>query len=102
LVLKEPTHMAKLGLQARVVGPVLAEKATIVLAIVKQVFRSIALLEVSVALLASPGEELTAGLERWAPRVSEEVIIAMLQLELGGPLLVDCRVIEEESSILHE
>jgi hypothetical protein len=94
--------MAKLWFEAWVVRAVLAEKTGVVFAVVEQALWGVAFRKVGVALLASPGQEISAGLHRRTPRISKKVVVAVLQLEFGCSLLLDSRIVKEESSILHE
>lgn len=78
MILEEAAYMSKLALESGVVRAVLAEEPCVVLAIIKKRLRCAPFREVSVPLLASPGEQLAAGLKRRAPGLSEEVIVAVL------------------------
>lgn len=59
---EEPADMSKLALQSIVVGSILSEKATVVLAVLLQVLGCVLLAQIGVALLANPGKEITTGL----------------------------------------
>jgi hypothetical protein len=101
-LIEESPHEAKLGLQWLIVGPVVSEKRSVVSAVEEHALGGRALSQVLIALLAGPGEEVTAGLQGRRPRPREEVVVAVLQLELHLSLLLQAGQVVVEGGVLKE
>jgi hypothetical protein len=67
-----------------------------------EILRSLLLAQVCIALLADPGDKVTTGLQGGIPGLSEEVVIAALEVKTHLTLLVQGRNIQVEGGILEE